>query len=463
MWLGTLAAEAGGSESTPIADDEIRLRSPQVPAAIAKAKRVIYLHMAGAPSQLELFDYKPVLQEFDGKDCPAEFLQGKRSGYGRRGAKLLGSQYSFAQHGDSGAWVSDRLPRFSEVVDSVSFIHSMQTDQMTHAPAQLRLHTGNADLGFPSIGAWMTYGLGTENQNLPGYVVLVSGGKVPSAGKSVWSNGFLPADYQGIQCRIKADPVLFLSDPEGTARPLRSEMIDTISQINRQTYEQIGDPATVARIGQFEMAFRMQMAATEATDLSQETAEVQQLYGADPGKKSFANNCLLARRLVERGVRYVQLFDGGWDSHGADPSEAINVGFKNMCNEMDRPIAALLKDLKRSGLLDETLVVWGGEFGRSPLRDPRGNTELGLMGRHHQADAFTVWMAGGGVKGGVRHGATDELGFSVTEDPTPVRDLHATMLRLLGLDQDPLGFPFEGGTHRLTGEKTANVIEPLLA
>ncbi|WP_153556111.1 DUF1501 domain-containing protein [Roseimaritima sediminicola] len=465
LWLAAQGETAGGAEAAGgerFAHDPTRPLSPLAPPRPARAKRVIFLHMAGAPSQLELFDYKPELARFDGKDCPASFMEGKRFAFIRGVPKLLGPQFAFAQHGQSGAWVSDRLPEFAKVVDSVAFVHSMQTDQFNHAPAQLLLHTGNANLGYPSIGSWLTYGLGSENENLPGYVVLVSGGRVPSAGKSVWGSGFLPGVYQGIQCRGKGDPVLFLSDPEGVGRDVRSAMVDTISKINRQTYEQMGDPETVTRIAQYEMAFRMQMAATEATDLSQETAEVQRAYGAEPGKESFANNCLLARRLVERGVRYVQLFDWGWDAHGAAASEAINAGFKQKCQQIDRPITALLKDLKRSGLLEDTLVVWGGEFGRTPMRENRGGKEMTFVGRDHHGDAFTMWLAGGGVRPGVHHGATDELGFSAVEHPVQVRDLHATLLHLMGFDHTKLSFPLQGLEQRLTGVNEAHVVEPLV-
>ncbi|QEG42696.1 DUF1501 domain-containing protein [Roseimaritima ulvae] len=465
MWLASQAAAAaasGGADKPSFQHDPTRPLSPLDPPRPATAKRVIFLHMAGAPSQLELFDYKPNLQKFDGKDCPASFMEGKRFAFIRGVPKLLGPQFAFAQHGESGAWVSDRLPEFAKVVDSVAFVRSMQTDQFNHAPAQLLLHTGNAQLGYPSLGSWLTYGLGSENDNLPGYVVLVSGGRVPSAGKSVWGSGFLPGVYQGIQCRGKGDPVLFLSDPEGVGRPIRSAMVDTISRINRQTYEQIGDPETVTRIAQYEMAFRMQMAATEATDLGQETAEVHQAYGVQPGKESFANNCLLARRLVERGVRFVQLFDWGWDAHGAAASEAINKGFKNKCAQIDRPITALLNDLKRSGLLEDTLVVWGGEFGRTPMRENRGGKEMTFVGRDHHADAFTMWLAGGGVRSGVHYGETDELGFEAVENPVQVRDLHATLLKLMGFDHQKLSFPLQGLDQRLTGVKPARVVEELI-
>jgi hypothetical protein len=338
----------------------------------------------------------------------------------------------------------------------------MHSDQFNHAPAELLVHTGNQNLGYASIGSWATYGLGSENENLPGFVVLLSGGRFPDGGKSLWGSGFLPSVYQGVQCRSHGEPVLFLSNPPGINRQLRGDMIDTIARINERTYEEFGDPQTVARIAQYEMAFRMQMAASDAVDISQEPRHIHQLYGTEPGKESFANNCLLARRLVERGVRYVQLFDWGWDSHGAAEFEALNKGFQNKCREIDRPTAALLIDLEQRGLLEDTLVIWGGEFGRTPMRENRGGQEMPFVGRDHHPDAFTIFLAGGGVKTGFSYGETDPIGYAPIADPVHVRDFHATILRLLGLDHSRLSYSFRGLNEKLTGVKPARVVSEIL-
>jgi uncharacterized protein (DUF1501 family) len=432
------------------------------PPEKASAKHVIFLHMAGAPSQLELFDYKPELAKLDGKPCPQEFLQGRRFAFIRGTPNLLGPQFAFAQHGQSGAWVSDRLPEFAKHVDKVAFLHTMQSDQFNHAPAQLLVHTGNANLGYPSLGSWVTYGLGSDAENLPGFVVLCSGGKNPDAGKAAWGNGFLPGVYQGVQCRSDGDPVLFLEDPPGIDRNLRRRMLDALAQINRQTYAEIGDPETVTRIAQYELAFQMQVAANEAFDISRETAETHARYGVAVGQESFANNCLLARRLVERGVRFVQLFDWGWDAHGASSSEALNAGFKDKCQQTDRPIAALLDDLAQSGLLNETLVIWGGEFGRTPMRENRGGAEMALIGRDHHAEAFTMWCAGGGIQGGVQYGETDPLGYGPITQPVLMRDLHHTILHLLGFDAERLSVPYRGLDQRLIGVNESRVIHEII-
>jgi hypothetical protein len=454
-----LAASADGL----IHRDPAAPLSPLRPPLPAKAKRVIYLHMAGSPSQLDLFEYKPELAKLDGQDCPASLLEGKRFAFIRGVPKLLGSQFRFAQHGESGAWLSDQLPHFAKVVDKVCFLRTMQTDQFNHGPAQLLVHTGNQNLGYASMGAWATYGLGSENQNLPGFVVLLSGGKYPDAGKSVWGSGFLPSVYQGVQCRSVGDPVLFLSDPPGINRTLRGRIVDTIAEINRSTYDATGDPETLTRIAQYEMAYRMQMSATDAMDLSQEPEHIHQLYATQPGQESFANNCLLARRLIERGVRFVQLYDWGWDSHGASEAEAINGGFREKCRLLDRPMTALLIDLEQRGLLDDTLVIWSGEFGRTPMRENRGGQEMAFIGRDHHPHAFTLWMAGGGVKPGFSYGETDEIGYSPVKDPVQIRDLHATILHLLGFDHEKLIYPFQGLNQKLTGVLEAKVITPILA
>src|SRR6266853_1068052 len=346
--------EASSLDFTRDATSPIAALPPQF---AAKVRRVIYLHMAGAPSQLELFEHKPDLKRLDGQDCPASFLAGKRFAFISGVPKLLASQYPFHQVGQSGHWISDRLPHLEEHLDDLCFIKSMRTDQFNHAPAQLLVHTGNARLGYASLGSWVLYGLGTENQNLPGFIVLLSGGKSPDGGKQLWSSGFLPSVYQGVQCRSHGEPVLYLDNPPGVSRSLRRGMLDAMDEINQQTYAAFGNPETLTRIAQYEMAFRMQMDATDAMDIRKEPASVRAMYGSKPGEASFANNCLVARRLAERGVRFIQLYHWGWDSHGADAKEALNLGFADRCREVDQPTAALLADLKERGMLEDTLVV----------------------------------------------------------------------------------------------------------
>jgi hypothetical protein len=468
--LGGLAAVLTGfsqgtalGSTSNIQSDLARPLLPRNPPMAAKAKRIIFLHLTGAPSQLELFENKPELKSLDGQDCPQQFLEGKRFAFIRGVPQLLGPVYPFEQVGEAGFWVSDRLPHFKSVADKVCFVRSMFTEQINHAPAELLLHTGNQNLGYASMGSWATYGLGSENQNLPGFVVLVSGGRVPSAGKSLWGSGFLPSVYQGVQCRSHGDPVLFLSNPAGVSRNVRSQMISAIEKINQKTYEEFGDPQTVARIAQYEMAFRMQMSATEAMDIRQEPQSIHELYGTKPGEESFANNCLLARRLVERGVRFVQLFDWGWDSHGASPSEALNQGFQQKCRDVDQATAALLTDLDQRGLLEDTLVIWGAEFGRTPMRENRGGQKMTFIGRDHHPHAFTVWLAGGGVKSGFSYGETDPIGYNPISNPVHVRDLHATVLRLLGFDHEKFTFHSRGLNEKLTGVKPARVVEEIIA
>jgi len=446
FWLSSIVAQTAAASTVAMQRDAAAPLAPVRPQFAPKAKRVIYLHMAGSPSQLDLFEYKPQLAKLDGQDCPQQFLEGQRFAFIRGVPKLLGPQFSFAQHGQSGAWLSDQLPQFAKVVDKVCFIRTMQTDQFNHGPAQLLVHTGNQNFGYASMGAWATYGLGTENQNLPGFVVLLSGGKFPDAGKSVWGSGFLPSVYQGVQCRSTGDPVLFLSNPPGIDRDLRGRVVDAIADVGRKTYDESGDPETLTRIAQYELAYRMQMSASDAMDLSQEPQHIHQLYATQPGKESFANNCLLARRLIERGVRFVQLFDWGWDSHGASEFEALNIGFKDKCKALDQPMTALLVDLEQRGLLEDTLVVWSGEFGRTPMRENRGGKEMAFVGRDHHPHAFTLWMAGGGVRPGFSYGETDPI-----------------ILHLLGMDHEKLIFPSQGLNQKLTGLKPARVIEPILA
>lgn len=454
LWLATQGGRAWGASGV-LEKDMARPLHPSPPQLPGRAKRVIYLHMAGSPSQLELFDYKPELARQDGKDCPASLLAGKQFAFIQGVPKMLGPQFPFRQHGQSGQWVSDRLPHFASVVDDVCFIKSMVTDQFNHGPAQLLLHTGTQNPGAASAGAWATYGLGSENQNLPGFMVLTSGGKNPDAGKSVWGSGFLPSVYQGVQCRSQGDPVLFLSNPPGITRGLRRRSLDALQEINEKAARDSGDPETLTRIAQYELAFRMQVDASDAFDISKEPAATHELYGTQPGKESFANNCLLARRLAERGVRYIQLFDWGWDSHGAGESEALHHGFKTKCDSVDRPLMALLTDLKRRGLLDDTLVIWSGEFGRTPMRENRSGVEMQLVGRDHNPAAFTLWMAGGGVKPGYSHGETDDFGYQSVIDRVSVHDFHATLLALLGFDHLRLTYPVSGVNMRLS-----NVTKP---
>jgi hypothetical protein len=424
-----------------------------------KAKNVIFLHMAGAPSQLEMFDYKPALNELNGKDCPASLLEGKKFAFIQGTPKMLGTQAKFKQYGESGAFVSDYLPHFSKMVDDVTFLKAVHTDEFNHAPAQLLMHTGAPRLGRPSMGSWVTYGLGSENQNLPGFIVLVSGSE-PSAGKSIWGSGFLPTVHQGVQCRSEGDPVLYLSNPHDVDPVLRKRSIEAINTINEQEYRETYDPEILTRISQYELAFRMQTAVPEVMNINDEPEGIHEMYGTNPGKASFANNCLLARRLVENGVRFVQLFDRGWDTHGAGPNNGVDGALKRACWKVDKPITALLQDLKQRGLLDETLVVWGGEFGRTPMMEAR--TGANFKGRDHHGDAFTMWMAGGGVKKGFTYGETDEIGFSGINGRVHVHDLQATILHQLGLDHEKLTYNFQGRDFRLT-DVAGKVVKDILA
>ena len=435
---------------------------PKSPPLPGKAKRVIYLHMAGAPSQLELFDYKPELQKLHDQLCPKSLLEGKRFAFIRGVPRMLGPQASFKQHGQSGAYVSSNLPHFSTMADEVSFLKCVHTDQFNHAPAQLFVHTGSPRLGRPSIGSWVTYGLGSENSNLPGFVVLTSGGNTPDAGKSVWGSGFLPSVYQGVQCRADGEPVLFLTDPDGIDRELKRKTIDAINDVNRQHHAEFKDPETLTRIAQYEMAYKMQVSVPEVMNINNEPEYIHQLYGTTPGKSSFANNCLLARKLVEQGVRFVQLFDWGWDSHGASPTESIDYGFKNKCRNVDRPMTALLMDLKQRGLLDETLVVWGGEFGRTPMQENRDGKKMQFLGRDHHTEAFTIWMAGGGIKKGMTWGETDEIGYYPVSGKVSLHDVQATILNQLGFDHEKLTYQFQGRPFRLT-DVSGKVINEIVA
>ena len=445
---------AAGERRTPLA--------PQPPHARPKAKNVIYLHMSGAPPQLDLFDYKPKLVELHMQDCPQELLKNQRFAFIKGVPKLLGTPHKFSRHGRSGAWVTDLLPNFGRHVDEVSFIKSMHTDQFNHAPAELLLYTGQSRFGGAAMGSWITWGLGSENSDLPGFVVLISGGTDPTGGKALWSTGFLPSVYQGVQCRTTGEPILYVNNPAGMDREVRRRSLDALRKINELDLSHFGDPETLTRIEQYELAFRMQMAVPDAMDISREPGAIQSLYGAQPGAASFANNCLLARRLVERGVRYVQLYDWGWDIHGTSPGDDLMTAFPKKCRDVDQAISALLTDLRARGLLDETLVIWGGEFGRTSMNEARGGSKL--LGRDHHPHCFTIWMAGAGVKQGFTLGETDELGYFITDGKMSIHDLQATILHLLGLDPFRLTYRYQGLDQRLVGvEGDARVRTELLA
>jgi len=406
----------------------------------ARAKKVIYFHLVGGPSHLDLFDYKPELQKRDGELCPDEFFKGKRLAFIRSQPKLMGTQksdkFAFKRCGQSGVQISSLLPHLQKCADDMCFIRTLHTDHFNHAPAQMFMSTGFGQFGRPSIGSWVNYGLGTINSDLPGFVTMVTG-QYPGAGNSIFGSGFLPSVYQGVEFRSKGDPVLFLSNPKGMPPAGRRRTINAINKLNQTNLADVGDPEIATRIQQYEMAYRMQSSVPDLMDLNQESKSTLSMYGAKPGGASFANNCLLARRMVERGVRFVQLFDQGWDHHGG-----VFNSLPGKAKQVDQPIAALLKDLKQRGLLDETLVVWSAEFGRTPMAQGSG--------RDHHKEAFTVWMAGGGVKGGYTHGETDELGYQAVKNPVHVHDFNATILHLLGIDHERLTFKFQGRNFRLT-------------
>lgn len=428
----------------------------QRPHFAPKAKNIIYLHMIGAPSQLDLFEDKPALVKRDGEECPPELLAGKRFAFIGGKLRLAGSKYRFARHGQSGQVFSELLPHLATVADDIAIVHSLHSEEINHAPAQMFLHSGFGRGGRPSFGSWVTYGLGTVNEDLPAYVVLLSG-PPGGAGTSLWSTGFLPSVYQGIQFRSKGEPVLFLTNPEGHAPTDRRRLLDAVRDLNETQLADVGDPEIATRISQYEMAFRMQTSVPELMDIGSESPATLQSYGAVPGRASFANNCLLARRLVERGVRVVQLFDSDWDHH-ADLGRRL----PEKCRDIDQACAALIQDLKQRGLLDDTLVVWGAEFGRTPLAQGiSGDGTATKPGRDHHKDAFTMWLAGGGVKGGTSIGETDEFGFNVVRDPVHVHDLNATVLHLLGLDHERLTFRYQGRNFRLT-DVHGNIVQGLL-
>ncbi len=432
----------------------------QGPHFAPKAKNVIFLFMAGAPSQLDLFDDKPFLRKHDGESVPEEIIKGERFAFIKGTPKLLGSPHEFAPRGKSGQVISSLLPHLHTVADDICIIRSMQTDQFNHAPAQLFMNTGFQLPGRPSMGSWMTYGLGSETKDLPGFVVLISGANNPDGGKSCWSSGFLPTKYQGVEMRSKGDAVLYVSNPDGMDDSVRRDSLDAIGALNRSALAAKGDPEIATRIAQYELAYRMQTSVPELMEIDEEPADIHELYGTKPGEMSCANNCLLARRLVERGTRFVQLYHWGWDNHGDNPQNTIDKqGLPDRCREVDQASAALLKDLKQRGMLEDTIVVWGGEFGRTPMNEARnGSTSLG---RDHHPRAFSMWVAGGGFAGGTTYGATDELGYNVVEDPCHVHDLHATILHQMGMDHTRLTYQYQGRDFRLT-DVHGNVLTDLL-
>jgi hypothetical protein len=446
--LGNLLA--GGVRATAASGyGAVNPLAPKRPPFRARAKSVIYLHMSGAPPALDLFDWKPELAKLHMQPCPDSLLEGERFAFIKGIPLMLGSPYRFSRHGRSGAWVSETLPHFRKIVDEVTLVKSMWTDQFNHAPAELFIYTGSPLPGAASMGSWITYGLGSENENLPGFVVLLSGGTDPTGGKSLWGSGFLPSVYQGVQCRSEGEPILYVENPPGMDRVSRRRILDAVDRLNSIEAETFGDPETVTRIQQYELAYRMQIAVPEVFDISREPAHIRDMYGATPGGGSFANNCLLARRLVEQGVRYVQLYDWGWDIHGTSAHDDLLNQFPKKCREVDQASAALVLDLQQRGLLDETLVVWGGEFGRTPMNEARAGSIY--LGRDHHPHCFTLWLAGGGIRPGSVFGETDELGYRIVRDKVTVRDLQATILHLLGFDSHQFSYRYQGLDQRLIG------------
>ncbi|QDU22434.1 hypothetical protein ETAA1_44140 [Urbifossiella limnaea] len=450
-----LAGSARAQNPGGDAPDSPTLMAPRRPHFPAKAKAVIHLFMAGAPSQLDLFDHKPALAKLEGKPLPPEVIRGQRYAFIRPDAAVLGPRFRFARHGNSGAELSEMLPRLATVVDDIAILKAVHTDQFNHAPAQIFFNTGFSQPGRPSIGSWALYGLGSETRDLPAFVVMSTGGGI-SGGPACWSSGFLPTTYTGVRFRNGGDPILNLSLPPGVDARQQRDTLDLVTELNRRRQGAVGDPEIATRTAAYEMAFRLQTAAPELTDLSRESKETLELYGAEPAKPSFARACLLARRMVERGVRYITIYHEGWDGHSD-----VAGNLRTNCGATDRGSAALVADLKRRGLLDSTLVVWGGEFGRTPMVE--SNPTLGRsLGRDHHPQAYTIWMAGGGVKRGVTFGSTDELGFHPAENAVHVHDVQATMLHCLGLDHERLTVRHAGRDFRLT-DVHGRVVKEILA
>jgi hypothetical protein len=456
MALGSLLARDAIARD-PVEANPMAPRPGHFPA---RAKNVIFLFMAGGPSQLDLFDHRPELDRRHDQEIPASFLEGKRFAFmdtfNKNPPRLLASRRKFAQHGASGAWISDCLPHTAGIVDNLTFVKSMRTEPVNHAPAKLFLNTGVVQFGRPSMGSWVTYGIGSEAEDLPGFVVLQSGPRGPRGGSVLWGSGFLPTSHQGVPFRNGSEPIVDLTNPAGVDPVQQKRVIDAVVDLNRRRQAVTGDPEIATRIASYEMAYRMQTSAPDLIDLRGESKATLDLYGVEPGKPSFATNCLLARRLVERGVRFVQLYHTNWDHHGG-PGEDLDEALDKVCMDVDQGSAALVLDLKARGLLDDTLVIWGGEFGRTPMGEIRER-----VGRNHHVDAYTMWLAGGGVKPGITIGQTDDFGFSATEDPVHVHDLQATILHLLGLDHLKLTFRSQGRDFRLT-DVAGQVVHKLLA
>lgn len=447
---------ANGLAETSSAADSESPTAPRDPHFAPKVKRVIYLFMAGAPSQLELFDHKPKLAELEGKPIPPSVVKGQRYAFIQPNANVLGPRFKFAKHGESGAEISEVMPRLSKIVDDIAIVKSLHTDKFNHSPAQLFFNTGSGIPGRPSMGSWLSYGLGSEADDLPSFVVLKSGGSL-SGGASMWSSGFLPSTHQGVPFRSQGDPILNVSNPPGFDRQAQRESLDLIRTLNEKQLDKVGDPEIATRINAYEMAFRMQAAAPRLMDFSDESKETLDLYGAKAGNGSFATNCLLARRMAERGVRFIQVYHSGWDHHSN-----VEGGVRGQAKQTDQASAALIQDLKQRGLLKDTLVVWGGEFGRTPMIE--ASAALGRNnGRDHHPQAFSMWFAGGGIKAGTTLGATDELGFHVVERPVSVNEVQATILRLLGIDHSRLSFRFRGLDFRLTGVEEHHPVQEILA
>lgn len=445
--LGSLLRENGLASPATLANP----LAPKQPHFPGKAKRVIFLFMAGAPSHLELFDYKPELAKWNGKLPPGDLLKDYRAAFINPNSTLLGPKFKFAKHGQSGAELSELLPHLAGISDDIAIVKSMWTDAFNHAPGQILMSTGTQQFGRPSMGAWTTYGLGSESQDLPAFVVFSTGAKGPSGGASNWGAGFLPSVHQGVMFRSVGDPVLYLSNPKGVDEQIQRDSLDAIKRLNQKHLDVVGDPEIATRISSYELAHRMQLGAPELMDISKEPKEILEMYGAEPGKGSFANACLLSRRLAEKGVRFVEIFHEAWDQHGN-----LVADLKKNCRDTDQAAAALIKDLKQRGMLDDTLVVWGGEFGRTPM------VQGGDDGRDHHPNCFTMWLAGGGVKRGITLGESDEFGFRVTTDKVHVHDLHATIMHLLGFDHTKLTYRFQGRDFRLT-DVSGEVVKKLIA
>jgi len=454
LGLAALLTDAFSSRARAEIDPANPL-APKPPHFAGKAKAVIHLFMAGAPSQLDLFDYKPELMKLEGKPLPPSVIGGQRYAFIRPDAAVMSPRFKFQRYGQSGAEMSDMIPHIGSIADEICLLKAVKTDQFNHAPAQIFFNTGFSQLGRPSIGSWVTYGLGTESKDLPAFVVMSTGAGI-SGGAANWSSGFLPTTYTGVRLRNQGDPILNVANPKGVDTKLQRDTLDLVRELNQQQLAEVGDPEITTRINSYEMAFRLQTSAPELMELKNESKETLEMYGCDPDKPSFARACLLARRMVERGVRFINIYHEGWDAH----SDLVGNHTKH-CRQTDQASAALVKDLKQRGLLDSTLVIWGGEFGRTPMVET--NPTLGRsMGRDHHPQAYTIWMAGGGVKGGLVYGATDELGFHPVENPVHVHDVQATVLHCLGLDHERLTYDFQGRRFRLT-DVHGKVVKAVLA